>query len=138
MTTAQGGFGLKLKITVTATLTVIVGVKESAFPELEKMMAEVTAHDSTGGWAEHIATGARSANAFSVTVFWDKSTATHAALKTAWEAETSVNMSIEDPDGDEVLAFAAHIVKMGRAADQADAYVCEIEIQPTGAVTITP
>lgn len=133
----QGGFGVKLKISVTSTLTVIAGIKETDFPEFEKAMADVTGHDSTGGWAEHLPTGKRMANPFTCTVFWDESNNTHAAIKTAFDGEAPVNMSIEDPDGDEVIAFAAHITKMGRVSEQEDAFMCEIEIQPTGAVTIS-
>lgn len=134
----QGGFGAKLKITVSAALTVVAGVTKVEFPEFEKMIAETTAHDATGGWATFIDTGKRKLNSFKATLNWDKSHATHAAINTAFNANSAVAMTIEDPAGSEIIAFNALIVKVGRVADQEDVYSCEVEIQPTGAPTITP
>lgn len=134
----QGGFGVKLKITVSAALTVVAGVTKVEFPEFEKMIAETTAHDASGGWSTFIDTGKRKLNSIKVTLNWDKAAATHAAITTAFNSASSVAMTIEDPAGTEIIAFSALIVKMGRVADQEDVYSCEVEIQPTGAPTITP
>jgi predicted secreted protein len=134
----QGGFGVLLKIAVGTTLTTVVGVREVEFPEFEKMLAEATAHDSSGGWKEMIDTGKRSLNAFSVTVNWDKAQATHAAVSTAFSSTSAVGMSIQDPAGAEIIAFSAFITKVGRIAEQEEVYSAEIEITPTGAPTITP
>lgn len=133
----QGGFGAVLKITVSAVLTAITHVEEFEFPELEKILAEITAHDSPGGWAEHIPSGKRVANAFTCTLTWDRSQATHAAVVAAFDSDDAVGMSTEDPDGLETIAFQAHIAKMGRITDQEGSYQCEVEIQPTGIVSIT-
>jgi hypothetical protein len=47
-------------------------------------------------------------------------------------------MAVVSPDGtDENIAFAAHITKIGRIADQEDGYKCDVTIMPTGAPTIT-
>lgn len=134
----QGGFGSKIKITVSAALTTIVGVTKLDLPEFEKVLAESTSHDASGGWATHVDTGKRKLNSFKVTINWDKSAPTHAAINTAFAATAPVNMSVEDPAGQEIIAFSAHIAKIGRQYEQEDVYSCEVEIQPTGAPTITP
>lgn len=134
----QGGFGVKLKITVGTALTVVAGVREVEFPEFERMLADATSHDSTGGWREMIDTGKKSLNAFTVTLNWDKAQTTHAAMVTAFSSASAVNMSIEDPAGGEIISFAAFITKIGRTAEQEEVYSAEVEITPTGAPTITP
>jgi predicted secreted protein len=135
--TTQGGYGLVIKIEITATLTAIAHVLEADFPEFEKLIAEVTAHDSPSGYAEYISTGKRQMNEFTMTLLWDADVATHAAIVAAFNADPTVNMSIQDPDGIEVIAFAAHVVKIGRQAEQEEGYQAEVTIQPTGVPTIT-
>lgn len=134
----QGGYGLTIKIQVSATLTTIVHVLEADMPEFEKVLAEVTAHDSAGGYAEHIATGKRKINEFEMTLLWDKAAATHAAVIAAFNSDSPVNMSVADPDGAETIAFSAHVYKMGRVSEQEEGYQCKVSIQPTGQPTITP
>jgi predicted secreted protein len=133
----QGGFGLKIKITVASTLTAIAKITEGEIPEFERMVAEVTAHDSPNGWAEFISTGKRKMNEFKFTLLWDSTLSTHAAITAAFDSEAAVNMSVEDPDGVEVIAFAAFITKMGRISEQEEGYTCEVAVQPTGQPTIT-
>lgn len=132
----QGGFGAVLKITTTG-LTAVTHVKDFEFPEFERVLAEITAHDSPGGYAEWISTGKRKLNEFSCTLVWDKSEATHAAIQTAFGSDTAVAMSVEDPGGTEVIAFNGFISKIGRTVDQEDAYLAEVSIQPTGQPTFT-
>src|SRR5512139_3260639 len=107
----QGGFGLDLKIMVGTTLTSVVHIIDGEIPEFEKFLAEMTAHDSTGGYAEWIATGKYAINEFKVTLAWDSAASTHAAIVTAFDAASAVSMSIEDPAGVEVIAFSGHIRK---------------------------
>ena len=133
----QGGFGVVCKITISNTLTAIANVEDVDFPEFEKFLAEVTNHGSTGGYAEHIATGVRAVNEFSMTLTWDTSDSTHAAIVTAFDSDEPVNMSIEDPAGVEVIAFAAHVRKLGRISKQRERYGCVVTIQPTGQPSIT-
>jgi hypothetical protein len=134
----QGGFGVKVRITIASTLTAIIGVREVDLPKFEKVLAESTAHDAAGGYATYIDTGKRMINAFTITVNWDKLAATHAAVITAFNGTTAVNMNVEDPAGQETIAGAAFIKTIGRVAEQEEVYSCEVEIQPTGQWTITP
>lgn len=134
----EGGFGLSLKITVGTSLTAVTFLLEGEIPEFERFVAEATPHNATGGWAKFVGTGKRKLNEFKVTLGWDSDETTHAAMVTAFDSDSSVNMSVISPDGtDETIAFAAFITKMGRISEQEDAYKCEVTIQPTGKPTIT-
>ncbi len=133
----QGGFGIKCKITVSATLTAITHILDAKFPKQEKILWEATGHDSTSGYVEHLATGVRQLSEFSLTLAWDDTETTHAALVTAFDSNAAVAMSIEDPGGAEVIAFSAHIKDLGRVSEIKGGYKCEVTIQPTGAPTIS-
>lgn len=132
-TTAQGGFGLDLKLNGTT----IVQVQEVPFPRFMKFIVEATGHDSDGGYYEAVATGKRRIETMQATLFWDSSAATHAAVLAAFDSDAAVAMSIEDPDGDEVIAFKAHIEAIGRISQQQDAYKATVDIHPTGTATIS-
>lgn len=134
----QGAFGVRVRITISSTLTVIVGIREVEYPKFEKMLAESTAHDTAGGYTTYIDSGKRSIGAFTITLNWDKLAATHAAIVTAFNGTTAVQMNIEDPGGQEVIAGGAFIKSIGRVAEMEEMFSCEVEIQPTGQWTITP
>lgn len=133
----QGGFGVEVKIDVSETLTAIVHVMEVDYPEFEKVLFESTAHDSSGGYAEWTASGKRKISDFKCKLHWDAAAATHAAVLAAFDSDDPVDMSVEDPGGTEVIAFSAHVQKIGRIAEQEEGYFCEVTIQPTDQATIT-
>lgn len=128
----QGGFGAKVKIDISGTMTAIVHAKEITFPELEKILADITAHDSPGGYAEWMDTNKRKMNEFALKIGWDADEATHAALLAAYAATVPATFSVSNPDDTEVLVFDGWVRKVGRAVEQEDEYTCEITIQPTG------
>jgi hypothetical protein len=132
----QGGHGVDLKIN-TGSLTSVVHLMDVSFPEQEKFLAEATYHDSASAYLEYIDTGLRQLTEFEATVAWDDTATTHAQVLTSFAASTAVGMSIEDPLGQEVIAFDAHIRKVGRVAQSRELYQCVITIQPTGGPTIT-
>jgi len=134
----QGAFGGKVKIKISSAMTAIAHVEDFDYPELEKKLAEATAHDSPGGYAEHIATGERSVGEATLEITWDKSAATHAAIITAFNSSDPVDMSFEDPSGTEIMAVSAHIHKLGRIVKRGEAYKCKVGVQPTGQPTFTP
>ena len=137
--TPQGGFGFTIKVHIgTATpWTTIASVIDGEFPEQEKLVAESTGHDATSGYATFVATGKRQWNPFKLTLAWDQDDSTHAALVTAFDASTSIALQVQDPAGDEVIAFSAHVIKIGRMAKQDGIVSCDVTFQPTGAATIT-
>lgn len=133
---AQGGYGVVLKIN-TGSLTAVTGVTDVDIPEFMNYIAESTGHDSSGGYYQAVATGKKRVQPFPATLNWDTAEATHAAIVTAFDAGTPLGMSIEDPDGDEVIAFSAIVEKIGRVSRQEDRYYAVVTFHVTGAPTIT-
>jgi hypothetical protein len=133
----QGGYGVQLKIMVSTTLTAIAAMKDVDFPKFTKFLAESTGHDATSGYYTATATGKRRLEPFTCLLEWDSVAATHAAIVTAFDSDSAVSMSIQDPDGVEVIAFSAHIEAITRISKQEDTYQAEVAIHPTGAPTIT-
>ena len=137
MTTGvQGGFGTTIKITVTSSLVAIVHAQDIEFPEFEKILADITAHDSPGGYQELVSTGKRKMNSFKVKLTWDINAATHAAVQAAFTTDPPVTMSVQDSHGNETISFAAHIQKIGRVGKQDEGYYADVTIQPTGIPTL--
>ena len=93
-------------------------------------------HGSDGFAA--VATGKRRRGAMQATLFWDSDAATHAAVLAALDSDEAQTVSIEDPDGDEVIEFKAHIEKIcrSRISQQQDAYKATVDIHPTGTVYV--
>lgn len=139
MAGTEGGMGLQVKITVGTSLTALTYLLEgSELPKFKKFIAEATPHNATGGWAKRVATGKRSLESFKVVLGWDSDEVTHAAVQTAFDSDSPVNMSVISPDGtDETIAFSAHIEEIARLTGQEDAYTAEVMITPTGKPTIT-
>lgn len=135
----QGSFGVKLKIDVSGTLTAITEMTDVSFPAQEKELVDVTPHPVSGntGYREWLDTGIRQLSDFTATLTWDTSEATHAAVLAAFDATSAVSMSIEDPSGDETIAFSAHIKRVSRLSALPNAFRAEVQIQPTGAPSIT-
>lgn len=135
----QGSFGVVFKVMVSTTLTAVAHLLDVAFPEQKKEIADVTEHPSTGvtGYRTKIDTGIRELTPFEVTLLWDDSEATHAAMVTAFDSTSALSMSIEDPAGNEVIAFSGFVDTVGRIAAMSDGYKARVSITPTGAPTIT-
>ncbi len=135
--TTQGGYGVVLKIMVTTTLTAVAHLIDVDFPKFKKYLAESTGHDSTLGYYTATATGKRRLEPFPAVLEWDSAAPTHAAMQTAFDSDAAVSMSIQDPNGDEVIAFSAHIEEVERVGKQEETYKANVLIHPTGAPTIT-
>lgn len=132
----QGGFGLTAQIDVSGTPTTIVHLIDMDVPEFTKFIAEMTGHDSAGGYYEAVDTGKRRVQPFPVTLGWDAAEATHAAILAAFNGTTAVTFSVEDPNGDETISFECFVEKVKRVLKQEDGYKCEVTIHPTGQPTI--
>lgn len=136
--TTQGGFGLTAKIDISSTLTAFVDLLEgSEIPKMKKVIAEMTPHDATQGYAVRVATGKRSLESFKLVLGWDSDEVTHAAVQTAFDSDAPVNITIASPGDDETLAFSAHIEEIDRQVGQEDGYKAEVMVTPTGAPTIS-
>jgi hypothetical protein len=132
----QGGFGVVLKIN-TGALTSVANLLDVEFPKQSKTLAEARYHNSANGYMEWIATGLRSLESFTAVLGWDDTESTHAQIVTSYGSDTAVGMSIEDPLGQETIAFDAHVQEILRIGVQDDLYKAEVVFQPTGAPTIT-
>ncbi len=132
---AQGGMGIDLKIHDGSALASVVSLLDVEFPKFKKFIAEITGHDSAGGWYESVDTGKRRLESFKATLAWDATA--HAAVLTAFTGTEPVACSIEDPDGDEVIGFDVHIEEIQRMGAQEDAMKAEILLHPTGEPTIS-
>jgi len=133
----QGGFGVTLQIYITAAYVSIVNVLDTDFPEQSKSIEEATAHSATSGYAAYVASGKRELGEFTATLLWDPGVATHAAIKTTFDSNATVNMKIIDPGAAETIQFAAHVKSIKRISKQDEAYKAEVTFQPSGAPTIT-
>ena len=134
----QGGFGLTLQISIAAVYTTITYLLDTDFPEQSKVVEETTPHSASGGYAQHTASGKRELGEFTATLQWDKADSTHAKVLTVMAANATVNMSIQDPGGAEIIAFAAHVKSIKRMSKQDEAFKAEITFQPSANPTITP
>lgn len=132
----QGGYGVVTKI-YTSSLTTIANVMDVDFPKFMKFIAESTGHDSTSGYYTAVASGKRRVEPFTMVLAWDDAQATHAQIVTSFAADTSVAMSIQDPDGQEIIAFSAHIEEIERESRQDGVLQATVLVHPTGAPTIT-
>ena len=133
----DGGFGLVFKVDVAATPTTVPNVKDSSFPETEHVLDDITAHDSTGGYEEFIATGLIRTGEFEVDVVWDIAEATHAELQSIWAAGTSTPMSLATPASAETLSFSGLVKTIQRASPIDKALTSKVKIKVNGAITFT-
>lgn len=132
----QGGFGLIVKYN-TGSLTAIANLIDADFPRQSRVIAENTAHDASSGYYTAIPSGKRRLEPFRMVLGWDDTEATQAALLTNFAAETAGGWSIQDPDGQEVIAFSGYVESVLRISKQDQTYQAEIMVHPTGAPTIT-
>jgi len=137
--TAQGGYGVKLKITISSVLTAIVGIQDPTFPNFKKFLGDATSHPTSGatGWVERVDSGLREGEPFECTLLWDSTDSTHAAVVAAFTATDPVEMSIEDPAGNETITFDAFIESIGRMTNTQGEYSARVRISPTGELVIT-
>jgi len=135
----QGAFGVVLKIMISTTLTAVVNLLDVDFPTQKKELADMTAHPAAAvtGYRTYIDSGVRELTPFTAVLGWDSGDSTHAAVLTAFDATTALSMSIEDPAGDEIIAFSAFIEEIGRLAKVPGGYKANVTIRPTGAPQIT-
>ena len=131
--TAQGGYG----VTFQLNGTVMVGVDDIDELSFIKFMAEVTAHDSPGGYYEAVDTGKRRIEPMNITVFWDTNNAVHQAMVDTFATRDAQEITWADPDGDETIVFQAYIEKIGRVSPQDEGYRANVIVHPTGTATIS-
>jgi len=133
----SGGWGVDLQIEVSSTLTTIVNGVELEFPSIELELTDVTAHDSTGGWQERLATGRLMSGEFKAKMTWDDSETTHQQIHTDQAAKTASSMAIISPDDSETYTFSAFVKSIKPVSPQNGSYDMEVTFAPTGAIVRT-
>jgi predicted secreted protein len=117
--------------------TAVAKIIDAKFPKQTALMADATTHDSSGGYYEAVATGKRRLEPFEVTLAWDDSATSHAALLTAFGTDVTSTYKIADPDGNETIQFSAFVESIERISPQEDIFTAVVTFHPSGAATIT-
>ena len=133
----SGGLGAVWKITVSAALTTVANVEDISFPTTENELDEVTAHDSTDGFEEFVATGIVRSGEFQATLTWDVAEATHAELVTLAGSGAANAMTLATPGTAESLAFSGIVRNIERQSPIDGALRAVVTVKVTGAITIT-
>lgn len=130
----SGGLGVDWQITITAALTSVAHVEDISFPEEENVLDEITAHDSTDGYEEFIATGLKRSGEFEAMLTWDAANATHAALVALRTSGALNAMTLATPDDAEVLEFNGIITKIVRESPKDKALRTKVTVKVTGPI----
>ncbi len=115
----------------------IASVVSISGPSLSLDTADVTAHDSTGAWEEHVPTILRSGDV-SFDVNFDPADDTHITGEGLLEYITERDLRVFDlvlPNGDEIL-FSGYVTGHEPSAPHDGALTASVTIKPTGAVTL--
>lgn len=124
---ATGGHGVTFSI--GTPLVAVASVEEIDFPKLKKLVSRYFAHDQD--FEQAVSTGAYSVEGFKMTLAWDVTAPSHAALLAAWASPDPVDMQFMAPDG-ETLAGSGIVSELGRVSKSKEHYQCEITVEPTG------
>jgi len=142
---ATGGFGVTFyvgnkELGQTPSYTAVANVENISPVGGEGVMDEITAHDSTGGWAEKVATGLFRMNDLELSLVHDLTLATHAnasgGLLYNWLNKILVAYKISLPDGMD-WAFDAYISKYQVEAVKDKAMRSKLSLTITGQPTIS-
>lgn len=113
----------------------VVQVRDISGPSLALDTEDVTTHDSTGGWEEHVGTILRSGEV-SFEIEYDPVAATHAALLTTMTSRTAAACTIVMPDaGATTFSFSAFVTGFEPGMPHDGALTASVTLKPTGAVT---
>lgn len=118
-------------------ITAIVDVVENDFPKFKEMLAASTGHEATSGYYQGTASGKRRIDPFSLTLAWDKSEETHTQVMNRFIFDATFEMEMQDPDGNETIAFSAHLEEVERKGESENIFLSTVSVHPTGPPTIT-
>lgn len=131
----QAAFGTSFKITGGTNVGNIDGIKG---PGVTLDMADVTSHDSTGGWEEKIATILRS-GPVTLSMSYDPA---NAQIKNAaggllylLTTRAAANFTITLPSAAAII-FAGYVTGFNPDMPHNGKLGCEVTITPTGVITL--
>jgi hypothetical protein len=144
---ASGGFGVVFKIgstimASTPTYTAIANVESLNGLEIEAVMADITAHDSPGGFAEKIPTGQFKVADVELGLIFDATEATHAnaagGLMYALLQRTPLAYQIQFPNANHTTwTFDANVSKINTSSAQNEAIKAKVTLVVTGQPTLS-
>lgn len=142
-----GGFGVTFNIgdgavASTPTYTAIAQVKSFNGVEIESVLSDITAHDSPGGYDEHIPSGRFNTSAIELELVFDIAQATHAnssgGLVHAMLNKTLLAYQIIFPDTSTTTwTFDAYINKIKMESEQEAHFKAMVTMKPTGVPVLT-
>lgn len=124
----------------SANFTNVVQVRNISGPGFSLDTADVTAHDSTGAWEEHVPTILRSGEV-TLELVWDPDSATHEStsggLMHAYANRTLLAYRIQWPDSTPTeWKFQAYVTGFEPSAPHDDALTASVTLKLTGAPTL--
>lgn len=123
--------------TPTEVFTTIAEVKDISGPGLSLDTADVTTHDSPGGWEEHIGTVLRSGE-ISFDIELDPALAGHTGLRSDMIARTARNFELLFPNtGATVWSFTAIVTGFEPSAPVGDDLTASVTLKLTGQPTFS-
>ena len=132
----ESGFGAKLLVDTGSGLVEIPQISAIAFPTVENVMAEVSGHDSPGGYQQFAFSGMRNLPPFDVTISWDGADATHIFLETILGTGATTAFGSQSSDSNGInQTFNAIVAKIAPSSEPGDVLKKVVTIQPSGALT---
>ena len=117
-------------------LTDVAQVSNLSGPGLSMDTEDVTCHDSTGAWEEHVGTILRSGE-LTIDIVYDPNDATHAGLHTKLAARTAYNFAIEFPSTAAVTwRFDGFVTGFEPSAPVDGALTASVTVKITGQPTL--
>jgi predicted secreted protein len=114
----------------------IAQVSNLSGPGLSMDTEDVTTHDSTGAWEEHVGTILRSGE-LTIDIVYDPNAATHAGLLTQLAARTAYNFAIEFPSTAAVTwRFDGFVTGFEPSAPVDGALTASVTVKITGQPTL--
>lgn len=142
-----GGFGVTFNIgdgpvSSTPTYTAIAQVQSFNGVEIESVMSDITAHDSTAGYDEHIPSGRKNTSEIELELTFDITQATHAnaagGLVHAFLNDTLLAYQVVFPDtGNTTWEFDAYVSKLRMESEKEEHLKGMVTMRPTGQPTLS-
>lgn len=111
-------------------------VQDISGPSMALDTEDVTCHDSTGGWEEHVGTILRSGEV-TLEIAYDPALASHTTIISTMTGRASAAMTIVLPDpGTTTYSFSGFVTGFEPGMPHDGALTASVTVKPTGAVSI--
>ena len=131
--TKEAAFGAEFQITISSVLTTIAQVKDIQGPDIEYDTVDVTTHDSTGGWEEHVAAVIRSGQVV-LSLVYDTANAQVVSYIANMGTAQAMKIKYGNTAVDE-MTFSAIPVGFSQSLPHDGSIEATLTVKPTGVVT---